>query len=169
MLLDLDSSQNLSILTEFNKSKLHNAYVGSKPSYSLIDPNPDLIDTDGKLINNIDLAASLITPRNGTIADGISKLILIVESKSSLQFSIKDTRPNNTTNGTLSSLKQASKDDNNESSSIAKDSPHNISNGKSVVAAVYTPPESFDQDTGTNRTINVRPLLEIPNSSIVLL
>ncbi len=148
---------------------MHSANVGSKPSYSLIDPDPYLIDIDGKLINNIDLAANLTTHRNGTIADGISKLILIVESKSSLQFSIKDTSPDNPTNGTLSSLKQASKDD-NKSSSTAKDSPHNISNGKSVVAAVYTPPESFDQDTGSNRTINVnvsdtnnsaRPLLEI--------
>jgi pimeloyl-ACP methyl ester carboxylesterase len=148
---------------------LHSANVGSKPSYSLIDPDPYLIDIDGKLINNIDLAANLTTHHNGTIADGISKLILIVESKSSLQFSIKDTSPDNPTNGTLSSLKQASNDD-NKSSSTAKDSPHNISNGKSVVTAVYTPPESFDQDTGSNRTINVnvsdtnnsaRPLLEI--------
>jgi len=47
-----------------------------------------------------------------------------------------------------------------------------MSNGKSVVAAaVYTPPDCFNQDTGSNRTINVnvsdtnnsaRPLLEIP-------
>jgi hypothetical protein len=70
---------------------LHNANVGSKPSYTLLDPNPSLIDIDGKLINNINLAANLTTHRNGTISDGISKLILIVESKSSLQFSIKDT------------------------------------------------------------------------------
>ena len=70
---------------------MHNANVGSKPSYTLLDPNPSLIDIDGKLINNINLAANLITHRNGTISDGISKLILIVESKSSLQFSIKDT------------------------------------------------------------------------------
>ena len=70
---------------------MHNANVGSKPSYTLLDPNPSLIDIDGKLINNINLAANLTTHRNGTISDGISKLILIVESKSSLQFSIKDT------------------------------------------------------------------------------
>ena len=86
----------------------------------MIDPNPYLIDIDGKLINNIDLAANLTTHRNGTIADGISKLILIVESRSALQFSIKDTSPDKTTNGTLSSLKQASKDDNKSSSSTAK-------------------------------------------------
>jgi pimeloyl-ACP methyl ester carboxylesterase len=137
---------------------LHNANVGtstsSKPSYFLLDPNPSLIDLDGKLINNINLAANLTSYRNGTIADGISKLVLIVDSKSSLQFSINDTSPDNPTNGTLSSLKQASKD--NNSSFTAKDSPHNISNGKSVVAAVYTPPDSFNQDTGRNRTINVK-------------
>jgi hypothetical protein len=52
----------------------------------LIDPNPCLIDIDGNLTNNIDLAANLKTYHNGTIADGISKLILIVESKNSLQF-----------------------------------------------------------------------------------
>lgn len=61
---------------------------------------------------------------------------------------------NDTTNGTLSSLKQASEDNNNSSFTV-KDSPHNISNGKSVVAAVYTPPDSFNQDMGSNRTIKV--------------
>jgi hypothetical protein len=101
------------------------------------------------------LAASLTTYRNGTIADGVSKLILIVESKCSLQFSINDT-----TNGTLSSLKQASEDNTNSSITV-KDGPHNIDNGRSVVAAVYSPPvvystpDSFNQDKGSNRTINV--------------
>jgi hypothetical protein len=64
---------------------------GSNPSYSLLDPNPSLIDINGNLINNINLATSLTTYRNGTIVDGVSKLILIVESKCSLQFSIIDT------------------------------------------------------------------------------
>jgi hypothetical protein len=120
----------------------------SKPLYFLLDPNPSLIDIDGKLINNINLAASLTTYRNGTIADGISKLILIVESKNSLQFSI-----NGTTNGTLNSLRRASED--NNSSFTVKDSPHIINNGKSVVAVVYSPPDSFNQDKDSNRTINV--------------
>jgi pimeloyl-ACP methyl ester carboxylesterase len=141
----------------------------SKPPYFLLDPNPSLIDIDGKLINNINLAASLITYRNGTIADGVSKLILVVESKRSLQFSIKDTKQDNLTNGTLSSLEQASNVNNLSSTTI--DNPKNISNGKSVAAAVYTPPESFNQHMGSNRTINVNvsdpnnpasTLLEIP-------
>ena len=148
---------------------MHNANVGSKPSYSLIDPNPSLIDIDGKLINNINSAANLTTYRNGTIADGISKLIIIVESKNSLQFSINDTKHDDLTNGILSSLERASNA--NSLSSTAKDSPHSTGNGNSVVAAVYTPPDSFNQDIGSNMTINVnvsdpnnsaRTLLEIP-------
>jgi hypothetical protein len=139
--------------------------VGSSTSFKLLllDPNPSLIDKDGNLIDNINLAASLTTNRNGTIAGGISKLVLIVECKTSLHFSSNDT-----TNGTLSSFEQAS-EVNNYSSFAAKDSPHDNSNGKSVVAAVYTPPESFHQDIGSNRTINVSDpdnsgstLLEIP-------
>ena len=69
----------------------------------MLDPNPSLIDKDGTLINNIDLAASLTTNRNGTIADGVSKLILVVSSKNQLQFSINDTKPDNLANGTLRS------------------------------------------------------------------
>ena len=154
-----------------NKSQVSHIDISPsyKPFYSLLDPNQSLIDIDGNLINNINLASRLTTYRNGTIADGVSKLILIVESKSSLQFSINDIKHNNLTNGTLSSLEQASNIDNLSSST--RGSPQNISNGKSVVAAVYTPPDSFNQDTGSNRTINVdvsdldnsaKTLLEIP-------
>ena len=125
----------------------------SKPSCSLLDPNPSLVDKDGKLINNINLAASLTKYRNGTIAGGISKLILIVDSINPLKFSINDTKPDNLANGTLCSLNQSS-NVNNLSSSVSG-SPQNISNGKSVVAAVYTPPDPFNQATGSKRTINV--------------
>ena len=142
------------------KNKLCDSHTdtspGSMPSYPLLDPNPSLIDIDGNLINNINLAASLTTYRNGTIADGVSKLILIVESKNLLQFSINDT-----TNGTLSSLDQASNVNNLSSSTSV--SPQNINNGKSVVAVVYTPPDSFNQDTGSNRTIKVN-VSELDNS-----
>src|SRR5918911_1637684 len=97
-------------------AQLHHANVGtstsSRLSYSLLDPNPSLIDIDGNLINNINLAANLTTHRNGTIADGISNLVLIVESKTSLQFSINDPKHDNS-NGTLSSLEQASNVNNN--------------------------------------------------------
>src|ERR1044071_4048944 len=102
------------------KGGLHDShtdtFTGSKYSYSLLDPNPSLIDIDGNLINDIDLAACLSTYRNGTISDGVSKLILIVESNNPLQFSINDTR-----DGMLSSLKQASEGNDNASLTV-KDS-----------------------------------------------
>jgi pimeloyl-ACP methyl ester carboxylesterase len=125
----------------------------SKSPYSLLDPSPSLIDRDGNLNNNITLAASLTTYRNGTIADGVSKLLLHVYSNIRLQFSINDTKPDNLTNGALSSLDQSSNINNLSSTAII--SPQNISKRKSVAAAVYIPPDSFNQDKGSNRTINV--------------
>jgi pimeloyl-ACP methyl ester carboxylesterase len=113
------------------------------------------------------LAASLTTYRSGTIADGVSKLILFVYSNNILQFTINDTGPDDLTNGTLSSLNQSNIS--NNLSSSASDSPRNISNGKSVVAVVYTPPDSFNnQYTGSNRTVNVN-VLDPNNSNNTLL
>jgi len=132
---------------------------GSKPSFSMIDPNPSLIGNDGKIIDDIQLAASLTSHRNGTISDGISKLILIIQSEDSLEFSINATKPDILTNGTLTTFDQSSNI--GYLSSTTTVSPQNISDGKSVVAAVYTPPDSFNQDTGNNRTINVN----VSNSS----
>ena len=87
----------------------------------------------GNLINDTNLASSLITHRNGTIADGVSKLILLVYSNNTLQFSINNTKPDNLKNGALSSINQ-SPNINNLSSTVIV-SPQNISTGKSVVVA----------------------------------
>jgi pimeloyl-ACP methyl ester carboxylesterase len=123
-----------------------------KLSHSILDPNPSLINEDGNINDNISLIASIKTYRNGTIADGISKLILVVDSNKELQFSINGTKPDDLTNGTLSCLKQTNVDN---LRSTAKVSPEGIGNVRSVVIAVYTPPDSFNQDKGSNRTINV--------------
>ena len=77
----------------------------SKPP--LLDPTPSLIDEDGNLINNINLAASITTQRNGTITDGVSKLILLVDSNNPLKFSINRTNSDDLANGMLSSLSQS--------------------------------------------------------------
>jgi hypothetical protein len=112
----------------------------SKSPYSLLDPNPSLIDENGNLVNDISKAARITTYRKGTIADGVSKLILLIDSNSPLQFSINRTKPDDLVNGMLSSLSQSNV---NNLSSTDDVSPQNISNGKSIVAAVYTPPNSF--------------------------
>lgn len=124
----------------------------SKPPYSILDPNPFLIDDDGNLINDISKAVDITSYRNGTIADGVSKLILVVDSNKELQFSINQTKPDDLTNGILSCLNQTNVD--NLRSAI-KVSPEDIGNEGSVVVAVYTPPDSFNQDRVINKTIHV--------------
>jgi pimeloyl-ACP methyl ester carboxylesterase len=124
-----------------------------KLSHSILDPNPSLIDDYGNLINDISKAMDITTYRNGTIADGVSKLILVVDSNKELQFSINGTKSDDLTNGTLSCLNQTNIDN---LRSTVKVTPEDIRNVRSIVVAVYTPPDSFNnQDTGSNRTINI--------------
>jgi pimeloyl-ACP methyl ester carboxylesterase len=124
----------------------------SKPHYSILDPNPSLIDDAGNLINDISKAIDITSYRNGTIADGVSKLILVVDSNKELQFSINETKPDDLTNGILSCLNQTKVDNLH---SAVKVSPEDIGNERSVVVAVYTPPDSFNQDRVINKTIHV--------------
>jgi triacylglycerol esterase/lipase EstA (alpha/beta hydrolase family) len=124
----------------------------SKPYYSILDPSPSLIDDDGNLINDISKAVDITSYRNGTIADGVSKLILVVDSDKELQFSINETKPDDLINGILSCLNQTNVDN---LLSAVKVSPEDIGNERSVVVAVYTPPDSFNQDRVINNTIHV--------------
>jgi pimeloyl-ACP methyl ester carboxylesterase len=124
----------------------------SKPHYSILDPNPSLIDDDGNLINDISKAVGITSYRNGTIADGVSKLIIVVDSNKELQFSINETKPDDLTNGILSCLNQTNVDN---LRSAVKVSAKDIGNERSVVVAVYTPPDSFNQDRVINKTIQV--------------
>jgi pimeloyl-ACP methyl ester carboxylesterase len=124
----------------------------SKPHYSILDPNPSLIDGDGNLVNDISKAVDITTYRDGTIADGVSKLILVVDSNKVLQFSISETKPDDLINGILSCLNQTNVD---KLRSAVKVSPEDIGNKRSVVVAVYTPPDSFNQDKVSNKTIHV--------------
>jgi hypothetical protein len=84
---------------------LQNSNINHSSSSSLkpfvADPNPDLIDKDGNLKNDVSLAAGINKSRIGTIADGVSKLILLVYSNNRLQFSINGTEPDNITNGRI--------------------------------------------------------------------
>lgn len=121
--------------TIFNTS--NNSIVISNPR--IVDPNPNLINIDGTLKNNVSLAAKNNTERLGTVADGISKLLIVMDSNNTLQFSIEGTSPNNTTKGVLDSFKESSETSRQYSSVIVK--PEAINNNRSVVVAVYTPPD----------------------------
>jgi pimeloyl-ACP methyl ester carboxylesterase len=142
------------------ESKLQNINVNPlpsssscKPSYSLLDPNPDLIDEHGNLINDINLAASLTTCRIGTIADSVSKLLLVIDSNNTLQFSIDGTTADNLTNGVLSSLdRQFSGDKPSSTVNVTSRS----ANNRSVVVAVYTPPDNVNlAEKISHRTVNI--------------
>ncbi len=161
----LEEEKEQEKLQNITVNPLLSSSLSSKSHYSLLDPNPDLIDKHGNLTNDTNLASSLTTFRNGTIADGVSKLLLVIDSNNTLQFSIDGTTADNLTNGALSSLNQSS-NNNNNLSSTAIVSPQNISNGKSVVAAVYTPPDNLNlAENISHRTVNI--LTNDTNNSLI--
>jgi hypothetical protein len=121
--------------TIFNTS--NNSIVISNPR--IIDPNPDLINIDGTLQNNASWAANINTERLGTVADGISKLLIVTDSNNTLQFSIEGTSSSNTTKGVLDSFEESSETSRQYSSVVVK--PEAVNNNRSVVVAVYTPPD----------------------------
>jgi pimeloyl-ACP methyl ester carboxylesterase len=140
-------------LQNITVNPLLSSSLGSKPSYSSLDPNPSLIDKDGNLTNDISKAASLTTYRNGTIADAISKLLLVIDSNNTLQFSIDGTTADNLTNGVLSSLDKEFSG--NKPSSTVNIDPRSANN-RSVVVAVYTPPDYINlPENISNRTVNI--------------
>jgi len=120
----------------------------------ILDPNPDLVDVNGKLKNDVSLVAKINSFRLGTIADGISKLLLVIDSNKTLQFSIDGTARDNLTKGALSSLDILSNEI-RPSSNVIVDH-QNISKNKSIVVAVYTPPDHINLQGKTNHTtINI--------------
>jgi hypothetical protein len=148
--------------------------TNDNPKPILLDPNPSLIDNSGNLKNNITQAANIKDIRNGTVADGVSKLLILVPHSSKLQFSIKGQRPENLTDGILSPLINSSGESrstissssspllSSQTSSLMVES-KKTSNGDSVVIAVYTPPTFFNQLKVENKTIHV--VVNDPNNS----
>ena len=95
---DYNSSNSQGVLSIVTNNP--SSSIDSKPV--LLDPNPLLIDKNGNLKNNdINLAASIKTIRSGTVADGVSKLLVQLPYTSKLQFSIKDLDSDNLSDGTL--------------------------------------------------------------------
>jgi hypothetical protein len=132
-----------------NTNNSSNSIVLSNPR--IVDPNPDLTKIDGTLENNPSLAANINTERLGTVADGVSKLLIVTESNNTLQFSIDGINDDNLSLGVLSSL-----DKDNKMSSTVTVNPQRINDNRSIVVAVYTPPEYIDlQPTSSHTDINI--------------
>jgi pimeloyl-ACP methyl ester carboxylesterase len=136
--------------------------AGSSHTATLLNPNPQLIDKDGNLIQNFNLSSNL-TRSIGTIADGVSKLIIEVAHKHPLAFSIVGTNPKNLTDGTLLPLITNPGIEKPLSSIVV--SPHPTKNGSLVVAAVYTPPDFINEPTAAYKNITVS-INDPENSSV---
>ena len=99
------------------------------------------------------------TIRSGTVADGVSKLLVQLPYTSKLQFSIKGLDSDNLSDGTLAPLFGSNESTlttspQSPSSSTTVDS-QRTNNGDSVVIAVYTPPTSFGLLKTDHKTIKV--------------
>jgi len=116
----------------------------------MVDPISKLIDkTNGNLINDITLASNINNGRIGTIADGVSKLLLMTSYKNPINFSVADDE--NPSKGTLSPLSGFSSTPSTSLRSSVVIEPQMTNNGTPVVAAVYTPPPTL-----TNLSPNVK-------------
>ena len=133
---------------------------------TLLDPNPQLIDKHGNLIQNVTLPSNL-TSRDGTIADGVSKLIIEVKvaHKDPLNFSIIGKSPQDLSEGTLSPLITSPRIEKPSSSIVV--SPHQTNNSNLVGIAVYTPPDFIKETTAAYQHVSVS-INDTKNSSISL-
>jgi pimeloyl-ACP methyl ester carboxylesterase len=113
-------------------------FASGLPTVRLLDPNPDLLEQNGNLVKDLDRADSLTALRKGSAADGISKLVLLVNSSDSLAISIDGRSPSDLTDGSLSPLTA----DAAPTASLLATS-RTASNGDALVGVVYTPPDLF--------------------------
>lgn len=136
-----------------NKSN-NNYLILKKPallnpiSYSMID------NRTGNLKNSLDFITKIYDrPAQGTIADGVSKLLLVVLNYSKpLESSLKANDTNvKGAGGTLSSLSKESSTTKAATTTILIN-PQKNSTGQSIVVAVYTPPTYVDPPVGANLT-----------------
>ena len=109
----------------------------------IVDPNPTLIDNKtGSLINDTSLAANITEIRTGTIADGVSKLLLVVNYEDSVKFIIVNDEDDQSS-GTLSTL---SSTETGPSSSVII-GPAEKDTIVSLKVAVYTPPLTYSNSS----------------------
>jgi pimeloyl-ACP methyl ester carboxylesterase len=150
---------NTLILGQIHDKKSSTLNTGTLIGSGSSDPSSELLDEKALLRHDISMSANNDTgySRNGTIADGLSKLVLVLSSNNTLQFSIADTNSSNLTKGTLSSSNQLLNSNNLSSATIVHPQMI-IDNGenRSVAIVVYSPPDFIELPENTSyTTINV--------------
>lgn len=114
----------------------------------VIDPIPKLIDLEsGTLINDVSIIDDINETRIGTIADGISKLLLVAKYENPLKFTILDSEDENQSIGTLSTLSPSTTSPELQNSSSVIVDPQETNSGIPIVTAVYTPPLTYNNSS----------------------
>lgn len=145
----------------------------------LLIPSANMIDNTGNLKDNVSLIKTTDPQAKGTIADGVSKLIIVANYDKPVEFSLKNS-DNGTTNltaaGTLSSLTKVVGIGKNIKSSSMLDATSaskttvivqpQTKDNKSVIAAVYTPPSYINLTGHRNNTKITVQINSTTNTSI---
>ena len=121
-----------------------------------------MTDKQGNLIQNVTLASNLIPiqngkivdGRNGTIADGVSKLIIKLVYNNPLRFSIEGKSPNDLRGGTLAHLLNKSGTSNSLSSTNVV-YPNLTKTNESLIVAVYTPPDFINEPNASYKPVTL--------------
>jgi len=108
--------------------------AGLTPGITAVDPNPEFLRPDGTLETNVAKAAALTSTRTGAVADGVTKLLILVDSADVVQIAIEGGVPEVT--GTLSPLGAAA-----AGSTSVRVIPQSVGT-RSIAVAVYTAPET---------------------------
>jgi pimeloyl-ACP methyl ester carboxylesterase len=121
-------------------------------AFDVIDPNPDLLDPDGEVIDlrssaNIDQLASANTTKRGVVADGVTQLLLRVAAKGAVTFSLPS--------GTLMDGSLGPVGGTGSPSTTVRVNPVKGSDGRSWAFALYTSPVDFIPVDGVRRTLNL--------------
>ncbi len=119
----------------------------------IVDPKPTLIDNKtGSLINDISSVADITKTRTGTIADGISKLLLVVNYENPIKFSLLEDEDGQSS-GTLSTL---SSTETGPSYSVII-GPAENDTIVPLKVAVYTPPLTYSNSSANenHKTIKI--------------
>ena len=118
------------------------------PPISLLDPNPSMVGPNGNLLTNLTLLTQL-PARVGTVTDGVSKLLLVTQSTTPLNFTLTGAAA---TAGTLTNLNGA------PATGIKPVAPFDSQNSAlGTVVAVYTPSDGYGNYSGalSGRSVTV--------------
>jgi len=122
-------------------------------AFDILDPNPDLLDSSGQVISlesqaNIDKLAGANVTRSGVVADGVTQLVLRVESETAVTFSLAS---GDLADGSLKVI--GSQGDGGTSVTVT---PVQSSDGRSWAFALYSAPQDFSPTDLQRRSITVQ-------------